>query len=290
MDTDSAPPADPSSARISPTAHYTGFVWYRNGMSYPAFRTREGQLLHAALRPMNAVYELAGRPSLDGMLLARHRVIDFLLGQAIEAGDIGQVVEVAAGLSPRGRRFSERYADRGLTYVEADLPGMIARKREVLGRAGVGSDHHHLVDVDALADVGPRSLFESCGPLLDPSRGCALITEGLLGYFDPRSVEGMWNRFARFLGGYAGGMYLADLHTRADAAGVRGARLFQRLLSMFARGQVHLHFDGPEDAERGLVAAGFDEAVVHDPADFAGEVELPGFKRFVVHVLAARVG
>jgi O-methyltransferase involved in polyketide biosynthesis len=280
----------PASARISPTAHYTGFVWYRNGMSHPAFKTREGQLLHAALRPMNAVYEFAGRASLEGMLLARHRVIDFLLEQAIASGEVGQVVEVAAGLSPRGRRFSARHAERGLVYIEADLPGMIARKREVLGRAGLGSEHHHLVEVDALADDGPRSLFEACGALLDPSLGCALITEGLLGYFDPISVEGMWHRFARFLGGYPSGLYLADLHTRADAEGLRGAKLFQRLLSMFARGQVHLHFDGPEDAEEALRAAGFGDATVHDPADFSAEVELPNTRRFVVHVLAARPG
>lgn len=280
----------PGSARISPTAHYTGFVWYRNGMSHPAFMTREGWLLHSALRPMNIAYSLAGRASLDAMLLARHRVIDFLLEQAIEDGEIGQVVEVAAGLSPRGHRFATRFADRGLVYVEGDLPGMVARKRAVLERAGFGSANHHLVEVDALADDGPASLFEACRPLLDPSRGCALITEGLLGYFDPGSVAGMWSRFARFLGGFDGGLYLADLHTRADALGVRGARIFQKLLSMFARGQVHLHFDGPEDAEDSLRAAGFGDAVVHDPADFADAVDLPGVSRFVVHVLAARVG
>jgi O-methyltransferase involved in polyketide biosynthesis len=280
----------PGSARISPTAHYTGFVWYRNGMSHPAFATREGWLLHSALRPMNAAYELAGRASLEAMLLARHRLIDFLLEQVIESGEIGQVVEVAAGLSPRGHRFTRRYADRDLVYVEADLPGMVARKRDVLERAGAGSRHHHLVEVDALADDGPASLFEACAPLLDPTRGCALITEGLLGYFDPASVAGMWSRFARFLGGFERGLYLADLHTRADARGVRGARAFRKLLSMFARGEVHLHFDGPADAEAGLRAAGFEQAVVHDPADFASEVELPGVRRFVVHVLAARVG
>ena len=65
--------SEPGSARISPTAHYTGFVWYRNGLSHPAFMTREGWLLHNLLRPMNVGYRLQGRADLDTMLLARHR-------------------------------------------------------------------------------------------------------------------------------------------------------------------------------------------------------------------------
>jgi O-methyltransferase involved in polyketide biosynthesis len=278
--------SSPDSARISPTAHYTGFVWYRNGLSHPAFKTREGQLLHGALRPMNLAYELRGRASLDAMLLARHRVIDHLLAEAIESGRVGQVIEVAAGLSPRGFRFVERYPE--LTYIEGDLPGMVARKRSLLARAGLGGDRHQVVEVDALADDGPTSLREVGGRLLDPGRGTAVITEGLLGYFDPASVAGMWRRFAGVLADFPTGLYLSDLHTRADASGVRGARLFRRLLSLFARGEVHLHFDDPEAAEGGLTEAGFAGARVHDPADFAGQVDLPAMPRLVVQIICAQ--
>ena len=55
------------------------------------------------------------------MLLARHHLIDHRLHAAIESGRVGQVIEVAAGLSPRGWRFASRYGSR-LTYLEADLP------------------------------------------------------------------------------------------------------------------------------------------------------------------------
>ena len=68
-----------------------------------------------------------------------------------------QVVEVACGLSPRGWRFAQRYGER-ITYVEADLPGMAARKRAALDRIGCLSDHHRVVAVDALRDDGPDSL------------------------------------------------------------------------------------------------------------------------------------
>lgn len=252
--------ADANHARISPTAHYTGFVWYRNGLSHPAFMTREGWLLHSLLRPMNRAYSMSGRAGLDEMLLTRHRSIDDLLRRGIAEGRIGQVVEVAAGLSPRGYRFVREFPH--LVYVEGDLPGMAARKRGILARAGHEGGRHHVAEIDALADDGDRSLVEVGRRLLQPSAGTALITEGLLGYFPPEAVAGMWRRFAGFLSGFPTGVYLSDLHTRTSGS-IRGARLFGKLLSVFARGKVHLHFAGPREAEQALAVAGFAEPRVH---------------------------
>ena len=53
------------SETISPTAHYTGYVWYANGLSHPAFATREGRLFYEALRPANAAARAIGGPTLD---------------------------------------------------------------------------------------------------------------------------------------------------------------------------------------------------------------------------------
>ena len=38
------------SARISPTALFTGYTWYRHGLGDAALRTRAGQVLVAASR------------------------------------------------------------------------------------------------------------------------------------------------------------------------------------------------------------------------------------------------
>ena len=56
-----------SSARISPTAHYTCEVWVQNGMSDPAFATKEGARLHKMLWPLNAASRAFGR---TGLLMA----------------------------------------------------------------------------------------------------------------------------------------------------------------------------------------------------------------------------
>ena len=94
-----------SSDRISPTAHSTGYVWARNGLSHPELATREGRVLFEALQPAMLASRATGGPTLESYLLARHRAIDALLERAIEAGEVSQVIEVAGGLSPRGWRF-----------------------------------------------------------------------------------------------------------------------------------------------------------------------------------------
>jgi O-methyltransferase involved in polyketide biosynthesis len=248
------------SARISPTAHFTGHVWYRNGLGDPALRTRTGRLLVAAFSPIDRAARLAGGPALEDVLLGRHRAIDERLEVAIERGEVDQVLEVAAGLSPRGLRFTRRHGQR-LFYIEGDLPAMARRKRQALARAVEPSGSHHLVvEIDALADEGPRSLTDVAARFFDPSRGLAIITEGLLNYFDRASVEAMWARFARLLSRFRCGLYFTDLHLGEDVDRVRGARAFAALLSVFARGRVHFHYGDSGEAGRALLAAGFAEA------------------------------
>ena len=97
-----------SAERIGPTAHYTGHVWARNGLSHPELETREGHVLFDLLQPGMLVSRAAGGATLEAYLLARHRAIDALLETAIERGEVTQVIEVACGLSPRGWRFAKR--------------------------------------------------------------------------------------------------------------------------------------------------------------------------------------
>ena len=41
-----------SSAHISPSAHYTGYVWYRHRLAEPAFVTAFGRFVHKLLWPV----------------------------------------------------------------------------------------------------------------------------------------------------------------------------------------------------------------------------------------------
>lgn len=278
-DTYSLAMSRPHPETISPTAHYTGYVWFAHGQSHDAFATTTGRLLYRALRAPNAAAHAIGWPSLEGMLVARHRLIDLRLHQAIEAGEIEQIVEVAAGLSPRGWRFRNRYGDK-LTYVEADLPGMVAHKQRILAQLGGESPRHRTAEIDALVDDGPTSIAAICGAL-DPARGTAIITEGLVNYFDRATVEAMWGRFSRALAGFPRALYLSDIILR-DAMRGPVERAGSWLLGAFVRGRVHVDYATADEVERALAGAGFD-AVALDPRDF--ELELPDLE----HAGAGRV-
>jgi O-methyltransferase involved in polyketide biosynthesis len=248
-----------ASGAVSPTAHYTGETWVRNGLSHPALATWQGRALHCTLALPNAASKGLGGPTLEGLLLARHRIIDSILDERI-AGGISQVVEAACGMSPRGWRFSERYGDR-LTYVEADLPAMARRKREALAQMGSLSDHHRVADLDVLRDGGPGSL-DSLADELDPAKGLVIITEGLLTYFDDPTVEGLWARLARVFARFDRGVYLADLRCARPERGVP-ERAFDVILGAFVRGKVHAYRGDEATAETSLRSAGFAEARLH---------------------------
>jgi O-methyltransferase involved in polyketide biosynthesis len=262
------------SDRISPTAHYTGYVWARNGLSHPELETLEGRLLFESLRGVTTASSVLGGPSLERYLLARHRTLDRCLERAIEDGEVSQVVEVACGLSPRGWRFSSRYGAE-LLYVEADLPAMAARKRRALARIGSLGEHHRVVPLDALADRGELSLARLVEHELDPERGTAVITEGLTGYLDGDSLRAMWRAFASTLTDrFPSGVYLSDLHLGEFQDLL--IRAFRLALSAFVRGAVHLHFDDAEEARAELLACGFASATV-----------LPAAGERLVHILEA---
>jgi O-methyltransferase involved in polyketide biosynthesis len=207
--------------------------------------------------------------SLERYLLTRHRAIDTLLEGAIDSGAVSQVIEVASGLSARGWRFTNRYGSR-LTYIETDLPGMLERKREALAQMGSLSDTHRVHELDALREDGPASLA-GLAESLDPDRGVAIITEGLLGYLDRASVIAIWQRFASVLPRFPDGRYFSDLHLGDQQT--LYVRAFRTALSAFVRGRVHLHFESAAEAEERLRACGFTRAVVHNAAELMSGVD-----------------
>jgi len=265
---------------ISPTAHYTGEVWRRAGLSDPALGTTQGRLLHAGLRPAMALSAALGGDTLEAFLLARHRLLDELLEAEIESGRVDQVIELAAGMSPRGLRLSARHPE--LVYIEGELPAMAARKRRSLARARLRpGPRHRVAEIDALAQDGPASLAR-VGRELDHSGGLAIITEGLLNYFPREQTDGIWRRVATELSHFADGVYLSDIHLETNnRAGPQ--RAFGALLGAFVRGRVHFPYRDGEDARARLRAAGFASADLH-PGSEGGSG--PGVDR--VHVIEAR--
>jgi O-methyltransferase involved in polyketide biosynthesis len=275
-------------ARVSPTAHYTSYVFYRRGLSNDALASRTGALLYRAMRPVNRAFELMGHRTLETMLEARHRSIDRLIAAEIDSGRIGQVIEVACGMSPRGWRFSRRYPK--LSYTESDLPGMVRTKRAALARVGTLNPRHRVVELDASADSGPNSI-DAVASTLDPDRGTAIITEGLLPYFERPVVEAMWARFARALRRFPRGIYASDMHLSAEISSKATSGILSTLVVGLTGRRLRRDFRDEDDATSSLTRSGFEEAALLRPAELG--LDIPGeapHRRPIVRVIAARVG
>jgi O-methyltransferase involved in polyketide biosynthesis len=259
------------SDHISPTAYATGYFWYRQGLSHEAFAVPEGRRLDRGFRLLGSAIKLVGGFSIEALLLARHKGIDALLTQAIESGRVTQVVELAAGLSARGWRFTQKYGDR-VTYVETDLPRMAELKRELLGKAGLKGPRHRVEVVDVLRDHGLDSLT-AVMKSLNPAAGVAVVSEGLLSYLDPDTAKSAWRRIADALRGFPSGVYFSDCYVRQDRYGVGGA-LFRGAIQRFVRGRMHVHFETEAEAVTILRAAGFRDVRLHLPESIPETREL----------------
>ena len=238
-----------SGDNISPTAHYTGEVWRRAGLSHPWLGTREGRIMVDALHPLMAVSGALGGPSLESYLLARHRAIDALLTDAVERHGVSQVIEIAAGMSARGWRFANRYGDRH--HLRRGRPAGDGRAQAPGARA-------HRVAVRRPPGGGDRRAARR-GPA-QPRRARRLARPRRRRWpSSPRACSGTWppTRCWRCGGAsrrrwraFPSGRYISDLHLGSVQTPV--VRLFRQLLAGFVRGQVYLHFDGADGGGGGV--------------------------------------
>lgn len=276
------------SAHITPSAHYTGYVWYRHQLADPAFATAFGRWVHGCVAPINWGARIGFGLNIEDFLLQRHLLIDARLTQAIELRGVTQVVEIACGLSPRGRRFRERYPQ--LTYLEADLPPMAARKSALLQEQGWLDGKHRVRAVDILAEQGEQSLAALLGEL-DPDRPVAVITEGLVNYFQRPVIEDFWRRLAAALRLFPEATYLTELYPDLrEHPRYRQIRWGVGLIGKLTRGDYPLHYRSAAEIEQAFIGCGFGRVGVLDPQVDGVGLGLPkGRMPSLVRVVEARV-
>ncbi|MFZ6047501.1 class I SAM-dependent methyltransferase [Pseudomonas sp. CR3202] len=273
------------SAHITPSAHYTGYVWYRHHLADESFVTPFGRLAHAALAPVNWGARLAFGLDVERFLLQRHLLIDALLRQAIEQHGVRQVVEIACGLSPRGRRFCSRYPD--LRYLEADLPHMAARKRLLLHEEGWLDARHQVRPVDILVEQGGNDL-QALFSGLDREAPVLVITEGLVNYFALPVIESFWTRLAAQLRVFPSATYLTDLYPDLrEHPRYRQLRWGIDIVGRLTRGRYYLHYAGEQAMVEGFGGCGFTEVRVHDPQEL--DAALRDAWPALVRVVEARI-
>src|SRR5581483_7603561 len=95
----------------------------------------------------------------------------------------------------------------------------------LLSQSSLYGPRHRVVTVNALSESGPDSLAALVATL-DPGKGLAIVTEGLMSYLDPDAARGVWRRIAEALKRFPHGVYLSDMYLRRDRHGI-GMLLFR---------------------------------------------------------------
>lgn len=117
-------------------------------------------------------------PEIAPQIEARYKLVSRLLAQ----NHIEQVLELAAGFSPRGLELTD---DNSVSYVEIDLPDIAAQKREIVNTFR-SRENLHLEEGNAL-DVATLQIATR---YFDRSKPVGIIHEGLLRYlaFDQKAI------------------------------------------------------------------------------------------------------
>lgn len=272
---------------ISFTAHYTGHVWYRSGLSAAPFHTAQGAFYYNALTPFEYLGGKLVGTNIRESLLQRHFLIDHLIEQAITGEGVTQVLEIACGLSPRGWRFTSRFPQ--LKYVEADLPDMARDKAALLAEHGSLSAQHKVVTCNILAD-GPDSLEKVIAREFDSSKPLLIVTEGLVNYFDMETISGFWQRVRTELARFPAGIYLTDNYPLLDDHPFRKLMKFLGdTLAVASRSNVNFHFGSDEKMEQHFRDLGFGTAIAHNPRDWYDRIDMPKTRAVpMVRILEAR--
>jgi O-methyltransferase involved in polyketide biosynthesis len=165
--------------RISPTAW---LVAYQRSITDIPLAPEVYQELENVIQERRESPESKGIDALKSTPLtimweARFKIVNYML----ELHRANQILELAAGFSPRGLAMAR---DSAATYVELDLPDLVEDKRRII-EALIGSGkllvlpNFHLLPGNALyaADVMHATSCFAGDPI-------AVVNEGLLGYLD----------------------------------------------------------------------------------------------------------
>ncbi len=252
--------AEAPRANLAVTALYTCHTWVDAG--FTGAELLASPQSRGVFKWTNRIYGLArffrpDAPSLQHSLVQRHQT----LNAVAQAAGNPQVLELAAGLSPRGAAMS---ADPATRYVEVDLEPVVRFKRKRLetteqGRAVLARPNLELV----VGDVATIDL----SALIDPSKPVTVIAEGLLMYLTAKEQQALFARLHSVISHHPDSLLTFDLTPPAEqpAQGALG-RMLGGLMRIFTRGRGFVRDDRTrEDLRRQLSDVGLTQVVLHDP-------------------------
>ncbi len=269
--------------RIGIPAYFTSHAWVEAGFDYAdLFETKQGRRMFKALEPVLHLFGFLG-PAVrlhNEYLFVRHFAHEARLRQIRPSC----IVEIGAGLSPRGIAFAS--ADPDLRYIEVDLPNMVAAKRSALG-SFQAPPNYFLGTTDLLGE----DFIDSLPAMPRPGDRVAVVTEGVTDYFNMPEKRRAFGNICSLLRTHGGGHYLLDIYARENFPRIPFlTSAFVRTLGrMVGRSFDDQLFERVEDAGRFLLGCGFDEAVELDLAELNASSYQPPLEECTFRVVEAAV-
>jgi O-methyltransferase involved in polyketide biosynthesis len=203
--------------------------------------------------------------------------------RAIAEKSATQVLELAAGLSPRGMEL----ASQGVVYVESDLDESMTSKREIVTAIlGAVPPNLHLCAANA---IDRAQLLACCSPFA-AGRPVAVTNEGLLRYltFDEKALVA--GNVREILERYGGWWITPDVHLRALTER-QTSEYRQREQETLGRSLDANYFEDLDHAQRFFAGCGFTvdsrplfdhpQASIPDPQS-GQPIDLNDFRLFVL--------
>lgn len=256
--------------RIPHSALYTSATWNWAQLPYADVVTPKGEGAENIFRFVNAYLLLyrclnPQKISLKHNLLHRHTAIDTL----IRRSHCRQIIEIAAGFSPRGCMFSE---DAAYRYYEVDLPEVLALKREQLSRSPRGREVLARANFSLIEGDITRMNFSTFAAV--PT---LVVSEGIMMYFQREAQLSIWRNIAQFVKAQ-GGEYLFDYIPLDDEPprSVLGQLLSDLRQSLFHPPPAFAYDERTRgDVRADLLASGFSSVETIDTRDAARDWNLP---------------
>lgn len=255
---------------IPQSALYTAATWKWAKIPCAEMTTPKGaEIIFAIVNAYMRLYRLINprKYSLHHSLLHRHVIINHLL----ENAHCPQVIEIAAGFSPRGAHIS---SDPGVQYFEVDLEDVVALKHNQLnstegGRAVLGRENFHQVACD-IQDLDFTERFSTVRTFV--------ITEGLMMYFSRDEQMAIWEKIADFIRAN-GGEYTFD-YIPLDIEPARSpvGRFLHNIKARFGGDDLGFCYDdrGVPDIKEDLLKAGFSDVEILETSSLARTLNIPG--------------
>ena len=149
------------------------------------------------------------RPEITPMFEARFKLINRLLAE----NHIEQILDVAAGLTPRGISMTE---NESVCYVELDLPTMISHKIKIVDEIlqKKKTKHNHLYF--EIGNALEMDSFNKAAEHFDIKKPIAIVHEGLLRYLNLNEKTAVIENIKTLLLRFDGVWITSDVPTKEN--------------------------------------------------------------------------